>query len=490
MISLHRRIVLGSVGLTALVVGVAVVAVFAIARWQAVEALDRELAQHAQRLRYIALRGPPPGHPRPDHQPPGDERRGPGGPGGPGEPNPPGWDGEKRRLFIDITDAGGGRSLMRPADSPELASLLADLPDDVPAWRTLEDGRRLRAMRTTVTTTDDAFLPPMQEGDWSEPTRQIRGNFAIDASALGAEQARLGATLFAVWATATLLALLAARWLRRSVIGPLDRLAADLRGIDPERLDGRVDEGGPQEMAPAVRLLNELLDQLVRLREREKGTIASIAHELRSPVSGLRTALEVAALDRSASAPELAGRLLPTVVAMHAMIANLLALARLEAGQERLDLQEVDLDALLALCWGQVQTAASGRGMRLRQEGGRLGTVQSCPDKLRMVVGNLLDNAVTHAPDGAEIELRCTRADGTATLEVLNPITGPPPDLQQVFTPFWRGDRARSSPQHCGLGLALARRLSHLLVAELTVELPGDGRFLARLAIRGQAAQA
>lgn len=457
MTSLRRRILLGGAALVVATVGISVTLVFAVARWQAVDLLDLELAEHAQRMRFMSERGPPPPLPGARRESAGDD----------GQPMPPGWDGEKRRLFFELRDADSGRVLMRPVDSPDLASALDGLPDHLPSWRSLPDGRHLRGIRVPVAVA------------WSgSATRRVTGLIAIDATAIDQELSRLGAKLLAVWAIAAGIAIIAAVWLQRAVIGPLDRLAADLRGIDPERLDGRVGEHVPAEMAAATRLLNELLDRLSRLRERERSTIASIAHELRSPVSGLRTTLEVAALDRSGSADALAARLLPTVSAMHAMVANLLALARIEAGLERCDPQPVLLDEVIDRSWQRVHAAAAERCLRLLRTGEAGIVACSNPEHLDMVLGNLLDNAVAYAPEESEISLHRAR-DGTHAVVVLsNPIDGGAPDLAQVFTPFWRSDPARSSGRHCGLGLALARRLCGLMRAEIAVSIE-DGRFVA-----------
>lgn len=455
MISLAQRISIGTVALTVVMVGAAVGLVWTVARWQAVRALDDELAEHATRLVFMAERGPrPPFRPPPlEHE---HDRQRP-------DAMPPALRAGTGWIFVEMVETDGREGFRSPSlDDPalSLADGLAAAPAGVPVWLTLGE-RTLRGLRVAAGT--------------------ATGYVARDATAARAELRRLALTLAGVWGTASLLALLSAWWLRRSVVGPLDRLAAGIRAIDPERLGGRVDANAPREMAETVRLLNALLDRLAAVRERERGTIANIAHELRSPISGLRTTLEVAALTGLEPERALAGRCLPTVVAMHAMVANLLALARIEAGQERIEPAEADADALLDACWAMLAPLAERRNQRL-QRSGRAGGVHTGSEHARMVVANLLDNAIAHAPPGSAIHVAARREDGRVWLCIANPLAGAPPDLARLGEPFWRSDAARSAPQHCGLGLALARRIASLLAAELRFTV-SDGTFTAHLGL-------
>lgn len=450
MISLSRRITIGTVALTVAVVALAVALVWLVARWQAVQVLDGELAEHAARLEFMAGRGARP--PRDPGEPHGHERP---------EMPPPlragtGW------IFVEVVE--DGRRVFRSPSLADpdlsLAAALAAAPPEVATWIEL-DGRAMRGMRVAAGRTS--------------------GYVARDASATQAELRRLALTLGGVWATASLLALLSAWWLRRAVLGPLERLGDGIRAIDPERLGGQLAVDAPQEVAATVHLLNDLLRRLARVLEREKSTIANIAHELRSPISGLRTTLEVAALDAATRDPALAARCLPTVVAMHTMVANLLALARIEAGHERVAVAEIDGDALIAGCWSTLAPVAHGRDQHLVRSGGA-GRVRTGPDQARMVLSNLLDNAIAHAPSGSAVAVSASRSGDMVWLRIANPLAGEAPDLAHAFEPFWRADAARSAPQHCGLGLALAKRIADLIGASLRVEAV-DGSFVAHLGL-------
>lgn len=485
MISLARRITIGTVAMTVVVVGLSAAMVWMVARWQELRVLDGQLAEHADRFAFMAQHGVPMLH---GGGPDGADRG--HGHGDRDKPAPPSLQAGSGWVFLEIFDRDAGTSVFRSESFPDASSSLLPAVRQAAAgavvWAEL-GGRRVRATRVDAVEQRRFREPPAPDGwDWlvgpgeeRVQTRNLTACFAVDATQAETGLRRLALTLGAVWLTASVLALITAWWLRRSVIGPLRRLGAGIREIDPEHPAGRVRADVPVEMSETIALLNGLLDRLAGVLEREKGTIANIAHELRSPISGLRTTLEVAALDPHCGGQALVARCLPTVVAMHAMVANLLALARLEAGREPVETRPVDVAELVAACWSVARPLADGRSQRLVSTGAG-GTALTCPDKARIVLANLIDNAVTHAPPGSEIGCDCDLADGWVVVRVANPIAGPEPDLARVFEPFWRGDGARTSPQHCGLGLALAKRLANLLGAELQVAIDG-GRFVSIL---------
>jgi len=90
--------------------------------------------------------------------------------------------------------------------------------------------------------------------------------------------------------------------------------------------------------------------------------------------------------------------------------------------------------------------------------------VESDPDKLRIVVSNLFDNAVSYVPDQGTVTISVTGGDATCTVTVANTGSTLPADqVVQVFDRFWRGDRSRAIGLHCGLGLSLCQRIVALL---------------------------
>ena len=156
--------------------------------------------------------------------------------------------------------------------------------------------------------------------------------------------------------SAALMAILIRRGLRST-----DQLAARIAGIDDATLAKRVElTGVPIELMPVVNRLNDLLQRLEDAFTREKSFSADVAHELRTPLSGLETALEVAAQQRRP--PEeyerVIVRCLDVSRRMHAMVDNLLTLARAESKQLIVHREPMDLAELCREAWSQYQPRA------------------------------------------------------------------------------------------------------------------------------------
>ncbi|MBK9756375.1 MAG: sensor histidine kinase N-terminal domain-containing protein [Nannocystis sp.] len=258
---------------------------------------------------------------------------------------------------------------------------------------------------------------------------------------------------------------------------PLERIAASIAAIDERALARRVAEDDlPSELRPIVLRLNALLGRLEAAFARERQFTADAAHELRTPLTILHAALELALL-RERSPDEYRGTIrlaLETVEQTSGLVERLLALARVdaEAGGRR---EAVGLHGLVEGVWTAQAGAASARGLTLdnRIEPARM--VEADPDSLRLVVGNLLANAVAYTEQGGWIAVE---SDAVAGVVVAVIDSGPQladEQLAAVFDRFWRGDLARGDDGHFGIGLALVRSLCAALGWTVTAENRGDG---------------
>jgi signal transduction histidine kinase len=465
--SLRLRIWAGTVAVTAAVVLVAVACVWLAARSMLYRELDAKLEERA---RGFAVRGVPtpwlvaPGRPVPEEA-------------------------ARSWPLVQVARGDGGQELWRSPSLPGDSSLLDQLP---PGYRdgeivdgNLSDGRRVRIEEVTA--------EARREPDWRRPpadeTPLPNGPFrvvvATDTTAAVDDLGRLGLLLLAVWVAAAGLATLAALGLRRAILRPVDRIVAEIASLDAATLSTRLrGEAVPLEMSPIIHRLNSLFSEVERAFQREKSTIANIAHELRTPIAGLRTSLEFALSAPAAEGERgLLGKCLEVVLRMQAMVANLLALARIESGQERWEAQPVDVASLLRSCWDALAEPAARRRQTISWTlSGNL-LVASAPDKLRIALANLLDNAVAHAPEGSAIAASAALDGDRLTIEIANPTDGSLNDASAVFEPFWRGDAARTGGSHCGLGLTLVRRIVILLGGEVAALLDANRRFTVRLSL-------
>lgn len=274
----------------------------------------------------------------------------------------------------------------------------------------------------------------------------------------------LGAILIAAAVLGSLASLVTMAWLSRRLLRPLDQLAERIAIIRTDQPTLRLgDLPVPSELAPVRARLDELLDRLQATLQRERAFTADAAHELRTPLAGLRTTLEVA-LSRERPAADYRQALdesLDISTQMQALVDNLLALARVEAGQVRVEREPTDLATLIEQCWGAVASRALARNVHHTITLNSVGSVTLDRAKLRLVLSNLLENAVSYTDEGGDLTISATVEDGYLQLTCDNSgCSLPASDAPKVFDRFWRGDAARSAAGvHCGLGLALCRTL-------------------------------
>ena len=282
-----------------------------------------------------------------------------------------------------------------------------------------------------------------------------------------------------------LLTLLVAALVVRQGLRPLDRLAGQIAGIREERLGAAISlDGMPREMTPIVQRLNDLLHRLEEAFRRERAFTADAAHELRTPLAGIRATLEVA-LSRTRTPEEYQGALregIEIVDHMHAIVGNLLVLARLEDGEVPLRPEPVPLRQEIERLWRPLAEQAEARGVRFAVNVPAGLAVAADRDLLAMAVTNLLANAAEYTNGGGRIEVSGRAADGKAELVFSNTACCLSPEqARHVFERFWRGDAARAAGVHCGLGLALVQRAAVVMGGEVSAAVAPDGVFTVRL---------
>ena len=269
---------------------------------------------------------------------------------------------------------------------------------------------------------------------------------------------------------------------------PANRLAATLDAVQVERLPAHLDVGElPQELAPVGAKSDALIRRVDLALERERRTTADIAHELRTPISELLTVSEVAL--RDGQDPEGARRALATIrdvaARMGRSVSTLLELARLEMGAAKLERGPVDLGSLVGEILRSLAGTGEERGLVVASSVAPGELVEGDREVLRIVVSNLLGNALHYASPGSRVECRFERSASDWLVVIANQTEElEPADLRSLSQPFWRKDRARTDRERSGLGLALSRALADKAGLELSFELE-DGTFRAILAQHG-----
>ncbi|MDR3402913.1 MAG: ATP-binding protein [Chthoniobacter sp.] len=291
-------------------------------------------------------------------------------------------------------------------------------------------------------------------------------NCVLVGRSIATEQADLrtfGGALAAIGGVVLAAGLLGGWWLVTRALRPVEEISATAMKIAEGDLSQRINTGETDsELGRLAAVLNATFARLDALFAQQARFTADAAHELRTPVAVMLTQTQ-SALARERPVAEYRETLEACQRAtqrMRRLIESLLALARLDAGQEPLRRTPCDLSKIAGDCLELVRPLAAARAIQIHADLPAV-TCQVDAERLAQVVTNLLSNAIDYNRDGGEIRVTTRGDSGTATLIVRNTGCGiSAEDLPHVFERFQRGDKARTAAAgHCGLGLAIAQAI-------------------------------
>ena len=284
----------------------------------------------------------------------------------------------------------------------------------------------------------------------------------------------------------TALSLLGGLMIARRAMAPIAKLTATAEEIrrtrDPDR---RIDvPSTDDEVAHLARTLDAMLRALAGSRAemeallaRQREFVADASHELRTPLTSVIANLELLADTLDGEQGEVSRAALRSAQRMRRLVADLLLLARADAGRH-VPHKTVDLEAVLVEAASEVGTLAGDHDLSLETEPVRVAGVR---DDLHRLARNLLENALRHTPPGTRVTARLAHRDGQAELVVEDDGPGVPLDLRdRVFERFVR--RAGDHGASFGLGLSIVRAVVDEHGGSVVVEDAGPGaRFVVRL---------
>ena len=270
-------------------------------------------------------------------------------------------------------------------------------------------------------------------------------------------------------------------------VRPVRALARRIESLGAGDLSAILDATDcPSELTPVIDRLNDLLRRLAEAFGRERAFTADVAHELRTPLAGLLATLEVCRSRRRepVAYEQAIDKCLSMLGRMQGLVENLLLLARADGGQLTVRTEAVDVPDLLQECWSGLEERARGRRLAFSLTAG--GAIAAMADRsfLRIVLNNVLENAISYACEGSEVAARIEAAGKDLAVEVANEGHAlSPEDVPQLFKRFWRKDAARSGDgMHAGLGLSLCQRLLMLQDGAIAVRLEG-AVFVVRISL-------
>jgi two-component system OmpR family sensor kinase len=241
---------------------------------------------------------------------------------------------------------------------------------------------------------------------------------------------------------------------------PLRNLAEAVGSRSPSALGPLPPDGQPPELVPVVTALNDLLHKLDHALSSQRAFVADAAHELRSPLTALKLQLQLAERAASDGQRDVAfAKLHERLDRSTHLVQQLLTSARQESAADR-PLAAVGLLDLAQQCVADRFVQACERGIDLGvAPGGDDVLVAGHPDDLRILLGNLLDNALRYTPPGGRIDVAAGRDGAAALLQVAD--TGPgiaPHERERVFDRFYRGEG--NDAWGSGLGLSIVRSIA------------------------------
>ena len=272
-------------------------------------------------------------------------------------------------------------------------------------------------------------------------------------------------------AIAVVLAALAGLVLADSLSRRIRRIERAAGRVAAGDFSGRFPTASRDELGQLARALDDMQRQLEQLDSARKRFIATASHELRTPIFSLSGFVELLIdedLDEETRRLFL-GQVRDQVARLGTLTTELLDLSRLEAGSLELRPEPTDVTQLARAVASEFLPGLSRHGSHLELRlPERSLDVECDPERVAQVLRILIDNALTHTPEGTDIVVAATaQADGRVALAVRD--TGPGirrTDVERIFEPFYTSDDAQGS----GLGLAIARELVERMDGRLTVE--------------------
>jgi signal transduction histidine kinase len=267
----------------------------------------------------------------------------------------------------------------------------------------------------------------------------------------------------------------------------VEALGAGLGTFAAGDLSHRIEPAGPRELRDLADSANEMAAALEHARtERDdadrarRNLIASVSHDLRTPLTSLRLLVE-AIDDGVVAGPEETGEALRRakqhVATLSTLVDDLFELARLEAGDISWTLSQVGVAELIDETVEAFRPQAEQKGLVLNESvPSDVAPVRGNPEKLQRVLYNLMQNAVRHTPQDGTVTLRAERDDGFVRIEVADDGDGIPPDqAEHVFERFFRGGDGARNGTGAGLGLSISRAIVEAHGGRIWIE-PGEQR--------------
>ena len=262
-------------------------------------------------------------------------------------------------------------------------------------------------------------------------------------------------------------------WVARKALAPVDEITVATQQITTERLDSRLPVPRVNdEIGRLTHVLNAMFDRLDAGFRQAARFSADASHELKTPLTVLRTGIEALLDSPTLSANDAAtvAALLDQTHRLTSITGTLLLLSRADAGRLDLDFAPCDVAEIISACGDDARIMAEARDITIESD--VPATLPAFADERRLaqIVLNLLDNAVKYNRPEGTVRIKAERLGGQVVVTVENTGAGiAEKDVPKLFERFFRSDSYPDAPGH-GLGLSLARELARAHRGDLKLE--------------------
>jgi heavy metal sensor kinase len=273
-------------------------------------------------------------------------------------------------------------------------------------------------------------------------------------------------------------------------LSPLTAMASATERITASNLDERLPADSSDELGRVASRFNELLSRLSASFSQQRQFMADASHELRSPLSIVRTSAQVTLLKPERPVPEYREAL--SLIEQQAgrlgrIVEDMFAVARTDMNQLPLHLDKLYLDEVIADTMLASHVLAERKRVHLKPKEMREAPYRGDERLLRQMISNLLDNAIQFTPPGGSVDVRLHQVATGYEITVTDTGCGIPEALQpRVFERFFRVDKARVGGNGlggAGLGLAIARSIAELHGGRLTLQHSGPEGSIFRISL-------
>eukprot|EP00913_Durusdinium_trenchii_P008773 g8239.t1 len=239
----------------------------------------------------------------------------------------------------------------------------------------------------------------------------------------------------------------------------------------------------PGDPCPGAVLVLHDVTELRRLENLRREFVSNVSHELKTPLTAIQAyaeTLQNGAIEEPEHNREFVRRIEEQADRLHMLILDLLAIARIESGEDAFEVGPIPIAKTIRTCCDAHQRVASSKGVAIRCIEPEDTTLRVLADEegVRTIFDNLVDNAIDYTPAGGEVSLSWTVEGQTVRIDVTDTGVGIPHEHQKrIFERFYRVDKARSRELGgTGLGLAIVKHLTQVFGGRVEVDSePGRG---------------